>query len=252
MMEYISVNLNNLDFCNMLKTHIENKTPLSMTRFGDGEVKFMNRNLPRNLKSKFCEGWGYKMSNYKEGEDLVVDILTRSLKNTDVLGFMDLNNDVCRSLKCKPNTWSLPLSKLKEINRDKELLVCDHQISRSNELGNILNLKKILNGNDIHIVSPRTENIKRKKIDKILGCNVYYTQINFNSKMKDREKMFEKVDEIKENIIIESLGLLGKDVPHYLASKGKICLDFGATIDAWCGVNSRPWFKGLQKHLLIK
>ena len=47
---------------------------------------------------------------------------------------------------------------------------------------------------------------------------------------------------------------MGKDFGSYLSNRGKIALDFGATLDAWAGLITRRWFHegGLQKHCLIK
>jgi hypothetical protein len=35
---------------------------------------------------------------------------------------------------------------------------------------------------------------------------------------------------------------------------GKVSLDLGATMDAWSGIYSRPWFRegNTQEHLIIK
>ena len=251
-MEYIKVNLNDIEFCEMLIDHINNKKPFSMSRFGDGEILLLKRKLYPRLKDKFCERWGINKNDYTKAENLTINIINESLKNSDVLRFMDPNNNICKSIDCNPKKWSLPIQKLEKINRVKENLICDHQVSRGKELGTIEGLKKILRGNDLHIISSRTEILKKKNIDSLLGCSVYYTHIPFNSTWKQREMMKEKINDIKENIVIESLGVFYKDIPSLLSAKGKICLDFGATIDAWCNIDSRQWFNSTQKYLKIR
>ena len=44
MSTYLKVNLSNSDFLNKLKYHINNNIPLSLTRFGDGEIHIININ----------------------------------------------------------------------------------------------------------------------------------------------------------------------------------------------------------------
>jgi hypothetical protein len=62
------------------------------------------------------------------------------------------------------------------------------------------------------------------------------------------------MDEITEHIILFGCSLTGKDFGVYLARRGKIALDFGATLDAWAGMGTRDWFRdgGIQNHCLIK
>lgn len=253
-MSYLTVNISNQKFSEILHDCILNEKPLSMSRFGDGEVMFINKCLPHHLKKQFCSRWGYKITDFKKGEDLVLEILNRSLRDTDILGFMDTNNGVCQSLGgCKKIHWSLPKEKLTSLGRVKEMSICDHQVSRSKQLGNPNNLKKIIAGKEICVVSPRTNVLKNKKLESILNCKINFINVPFNYKLSDRDKVLSDLDKVDEKIILLSLGLLGKDFPSYLANeKDKIALDFGATIDAWAGIKSRGWFGNLQNHCLIK
>ena len=52
-MGYIKTNLSDKNFVDLLEESIKNKTPLSMSRFGDGEIMFLNKNLPQRIKQKF-------------------------------------------------------------------------------------------------------------------------------------------------------------------------------------------------------
>mgnify|MGYP003134647535 CR=1 FL=1 len=253
-MSYLKPNISNQKFSEILKYHISENKPLSMSRFGDGEIMFIKRCLPLRLKSQFCSRWGYKLNDFKIGENLVLEILNRSLRDTDILGFMNSKNDICKSLNgCKKEIWSLPKEKITSLGRSKEIMVCDHQVSRSKELGNLNNLKNIINGNKICLVSPRTKTLKNIKLENILDCEINFINVPYEYKLTDRDKVLSYLENINENIVILSLGLLGKDFPSYLANqKGKIALDFGATVDAWAGIKSRPWFDNLQNHCLIK
>ena len=58
---------------------------------------------------------------------------------------------------------------------------------------------------------------------------------------------------IKEDVVLLGVGLQ-KDYGVILRDEfGKIAIDMGATMDAWSGIISRPWFnKGQsQEHLLL-
>lgn len=252
-MSHLKVNTSNEQFYELLKHHIDNDLPLSMTRFGDGEIAFLNRNVPKVLRERFNSNWGYNPSNYKVGENLVVSILEKSLKLSDIVGIMNLNNPICKKMGCGKE-WTVKTEHVDRVGREKDLLTCDHQITRGPILGDVKKLKGILGGRSIHIVSPRSEQLKKKNLNKLLGCEINYTKVNYKSKLSDRAEIFNKVDKIEETIVIISLGILGKDIPQYLASKGKIALDFGATVDAWSGVISRGWFNkgGLQDYCTIK
>ena len=270
-MNYIEVNMTDKKFCKLLKKSIENKTPLSMARFGDGELIPLRRNHPNIADhvsrhpvyyAGFRKVWGYdEKTHIEEGENLLVGILDRALKMSDVIGLMNPNNEVAKALgQTRYGTqWGLLKSRIKKVNRTKELLVCDHQIPRGKLIGDLNNFKNILNGNDLHIISPRTERLKKNDIDKILECKISYTQAGMERskpmRLKcSRDELFKKIDDIEENVVLVALSVMGKDIPQYLSARGKICLDFGAVVDAWAGMIMREWFRegGLQHHCLIR
>ena len=256
MAKYLSVNMCNYEFYELLKHSINNNLPLSFSRYGDGELKFFNGFPNTTIEQRFCAWWGFDWpSELTMGSEYAKKILIKSLHESDVLGFLDKNSIIARRIKYSPAVWSLSDDKLKEIGLDKPLKVCDHQITRGPVLGDIRQFKKLLNGKDIHIVSSVTIGLKKNKLDQLLGVNVNYTQIDFNTKLNDdsRQQMFEKLDKIDEPIVLIALSVIGKDVPAYLKNRGKICLDMGATIDAWAGYATREWFQpgGLQHYCLI-
>jgi hypothetical protein len=61
------------------------------------------------------------------------------------------------------------------------------------------------------------------------------------------------MENIKEPVVLLGIGLQ-KDYGVYLKENyGKIALDMGATLDAWAGLFTRPWFQqgGIQSYLTI-
>ena len=265
MKKFVEVNMTDANFCALLKKSIEDKTPLSLARFGDGELAPLRRNnsnIPGpTWRAGLRKKWGYDETTYKDGENLVVEILNRALKMSDIVGVMNPANKIAKALGVTTygNRWGLLSSRVKKTGRTKKILACDHQVPRGESLGNLNNFKNILNGNNLHIISPRTERLKKNNIDKILGCKVSYTNAGMenpraNRLKYSREKLFKKIDDIEDNIVIVALTLMGKDIPQYLSERGKICLDFGATVDAWAGIITRKWFRkgGLQHYCLVR
>lgn len=253
-MGFLKPTISDIDFYRLIEESIKNNKPLSMSRFGDGEIAFLNRDVPLSLKKRFCTEWGYTMKNYQEGEDLIYEILIDAIKNIDYFGVMDLNSAVSKRIKANNYNWGVNadlVGKFRDLNK---INAVDHQITRGPLFGDILKFKEILNGNDLHIVSSRSNDLKKNGIDKILGANVTFTQVDYKTPLRDHDKVVDKVKGIKENVVLLSLGILGKDIPHKIVGNtDKICLDYGATIDAWAGIISRPWFNkgGLQNHCLI-
>ena len=260
-MKYINVNLNNKNFCLLLRHHIDNNIPLSLSRIGDGELKIYRDDAPPWYKKRICNNWlGGEAKDYEKAIIVLRNTIKTALRDADILGFMDTTNNVSRAIRrqgVKPwalqKTWLLTTEEFEQVGRKKELKVCDHQVVRSEGVGDLHNLKQILRGKDLHIVSSRSAQLQKNNIDSRLGSRVIYTQVPYSSTLYDKDSILKKIDTIKETVIIIALGNIGKDIPPYLSSQNKICLDFGATVDAWAGLKTRPWFKrnGLQHHCLV-
>jgi hypothetical protein len=248
--EYLKINLSKEEFILKLTYHIKNEIPLSFSRFGDGEINFINNTLNAKIKTQLKETWGY--DDIEVAKKDVLDIINVSLCETDIIGIMCSNNDISKKISYKEHSWSIAKDYINTI-RTKDLLVADHMIVRDKEIGDINNFKKIIEGRDICIISPRTEDLKKNEISKILNNNISYLHVPMGMNLKNRDDIFKKMDDIQEKIVIYGCSITGKDFGAYLKNKGKIALDFGATLDAWAGLETRSWFKkdGLQNHCLI-
>ena len=231
----------------ILKHHINNDLPLALVRLGDGEIAILKGTAAPALRKRFCSYNGYVWNvNGDECLSLAKQILRDAIKNSDILGVLDKSTPIGK--KVYSNKWVLPADFLQGNNPK----ICNHQVTRGTILGDITKFKEIINGKDIHIISSRTAALKNNNLAQRLGVNVSYTQVEFKSSIKNRQHIFDKIDKITEHIVLVGIGVKGKDIPAYLRDKGKVCLDWGATIDAWAGIASRPWFANLQKHCLIK
>ena len=167
---------------------------------------------------------------------------------------MDENCDIINKGVYKKEIWSLPNKFVTNlgINID-DIKICDHMIARSKMLGDILEFKKILNGSDLHIITPNKEQLDKKKLNGILDCNVSITEHPFNINFNNRNEFIKGFGDIKEKVVIYGCGL-HKDYGVILRDQfGKIALDMGATMDAWSGLLTRPWFGkgGKQSYLRV-
>jgi len=251
MSEYLQVNMSDSDFIEKLKNSIKHKLPLSFSRFGDGEIFFINNNLPKIVIDLLINTYGY--SDIEVAKKDVLNTINIALASTDIIGIMNKNNTISKNISYTQETWSIKHDYVKSLRQNKEILVVDHMITRGVDLGDINNFKNIINGNNIAIVTPRCELLKKTEIHKILDVDINYIDIPMGMNLNERDDIFCKLDDINELIVLYGCSLTGKDFGAYLSNKGKISLDFGATLDAWSGLITRNWFNknGIQSHCLI-
>lgn len=255
MEDYLQPNLSDEQAVSLIKEKIKKGEPFAFTRFGDGEIYVLNKKSYPNFEEKNCREWGYKypeeISNfYEDGSS----IIKNAFINSDLIGIMNKDCKIVR-IDYSPLTWSISKSVISSWGiSPNELKICDHQLSRQKIFGSVSGMKNIIQGRDIHIISTNTETLKTKNLSELLECEVSFTfhptDINFNN----RDSFISKFSEIKPQIILLGVGLQ-KDYTTILKNDfGKISLDMGATMDAWSGIYSRPWFHegSTQEHLIIK
>lgn len=239
--------MQNNNFIDLLSNSIYGGKSLSLTRLGDGEMFILNNNAPKYLKIRAEKEWGVPFS---ELVSIVRPTLLYAIRNSDVIGLLDDSGYMKHAWTAD---WVLQDNVLQEAKRTKKIMICDHQITRGPILGDVTKLKEILANKAIHIISSRTTGLKENRLSEKLNCNITYTQVDYYETILYRQRLLASIAEISEQIVIISAGVMGKDIPSILAKSGKICLDFGATVDAWAGISSRPTLVvgGLQSHCLI-
>lgn len=253
MENYIQPNLSDIQAVSIIKSKIKNDEPFAFTRFGDGEIFVLKKQSYPEFEKKNCREWGYQYPEevqnfYDDG----FEIIKNAFIGSDLIGIMDKNCKIV-NINYSPSTWSIQKSLISSwgLNPD-DLNICDHQLSRQKIFGSISGMKEIVGGRDIHIISSNVERMKNKNLDELLECNVSYTfhpmDVNFNN----RDNFISQFSNIKPKIVLLGVGLQ-KDYTTILKNKfGKISLDMGATMDAWAGIYSRPWFsKGNRQDFLI-
>lgn len=244
------VNISDSSMISIIKTHIKDGTGLSLTRFGDGDLDILNERLTPHLIKFFTTVCKYK--NPKEGLADGRNLLLKALKNSDYIGIMG-NNKISKKLS-NIYKWDFDNKLLIESQRLKDPNFFDCMLVRGIDLGSIAGFKKIIENNPICIVTPITDELKRNNLEKHLGVKISYIKVPMGGNLKNKKELFKELDKISEKIVITSNALRGKEFPQYLSKKGKVCIDMGATLDAWAGKITRPWFNdgNLQSHCLIK
>ena len=256
MNDYLEINLKVEPAVELIKKKIVTKTPFVFTRYGDGEIRIINNVGNVEFKSRIAKKYSYPDKKWQEAYVFARDILMDTLKHTDLVGLFDNDGILKGKMKVNKTGWSIKKKLLSKYGiKSESLKICDHQISRGRELGDINQFKKILNGNSLCIVSPHEDKLKAKNISKLLEADVSYMGWPMPLNVNDRASLFKKLDKITADVIIFGTSQGGKDIGVYLKEKhGKVCIDYGATLDAWAGIVSRKWFgkNGAQNYCLIK
>lgn len=250
---FLVPNLSIVETVKIIGEKIKNKTPFALTRFGDGEIYILNKTGDEGFVKKNCNLWGYK---YPEEKSLFFDdagsIIKTAFIKSDIVGLMDPKTKIV-NIPYSYQTWSIEKYKIELWGKNpKELSICDHMISRSAQLGNISAMKSILNGASVNIVSPNTDLLIEKKLEEKLETTVNFTTHSNDVNFRNRDEFIKSFENIKENVVLLGVGLQ-KDYGVILRDEfGKIALDMGATMDAWAGIISRPWFnKGQSQEFLL-
>jgi hypothetical protein len=253
--DYLHPFISNNDAVELIKNKIKTKTPFAFTRFGDGEIFIINNGGNEEFKKKVCNQWGYNYPN--EIQKLYEDankILKQSFIKSDMIGLMDKNCDIV-NINYNPLVWSLNKEIIKSWGVDTDKLqICDHMLPRQKIFGSVEGFKDILQGNSFNIVTPNYQLMKEKNLSKLFDVEVTYTENPNTINFKNRDSVLKSFEKIKSPVVVLGVALL-KDYGVILRDEfGKICLDMGATMDAWSGIKSRVWFKegSKQEYLLIK
>ena len=243
------INTSNDNMLLLIRKCIQEKTGLSIARLGDGEIHILNKNLTDSLAILFKHKFGYDnpMDGLLRTRSLLLDVM----HNTSYIGIMG-DNDISKLLNIK--RWHLDKTHIIESNRKIKLNTFDCMLVRDIKFGSLAGFKSIINNKPICIVTPIVDKLKQNDLAKHLGVHVSYVEVPMGGNLDDRESYFKLLDDIQEDIVIIANSLYGKDFPYYLGNKGKVCIDMGATLDGWAGIESRKWFKkgNLQDHCVIR
>jgi len=249
-MRYLVPNITDSEFASLLIAKIKHRDSFSFTRFGDGEIMILNNEITDSVKSMMLS---WNNGKLEDSIKIYQSILKKALSDSDIIGLMNPTNDIAKKISYNPSKWSIKESTLLQV-RSKPIIIADHMLVRNSQFGDPYNFKKIIGGEPICIISPRAKELAKNKISEILSTRIRFVNVPMNINEFDRSFIFKELDSIKEQLVLFGSSARGKDFGSYLANRGKIALDYGATLDAWAGIVSRPWFNAgnLQNHCLIK
>lgn len=252
---FLQPNLSIKETVDLVKQKIKSETPFALTRFGDGEIAILRKTCGDSFLEKNCGLWGYPFPNGVEDffRDSI-NVIQTALVKTDVIGIMDKNTSVLPEGFYNQNTWSLQKSYVESLGVDLERQkICDHMLSRHKEFGSVEGVRDILQGKSVHIISPHKNLLESKNLSDRLQTEVKISEHPFSINFNNRDEFLKSMENIKEPVVLLGIGLQ-KDYGVYLKENyGKIALDMGATLDAWAGLFTRPWFQrgGIQSYLTI-
>ena len=239
----------------LIKQKIKSNEPFAISRYGDGEIHFLNRTSPPEHQKRGCDDWGYKYPSEvtKFYEDSSAIILN-AIRNSDIIGLMDKNNDIAKSINYKESVWSIDSKFLEDNGIDvSKLIITDHMLPRMKEFGKPDNFKEILQGKSLNIISPNTEILKQKNLSKLFEADVTFTHHPFNINLRNRDEFIDSFKHIKSDVVLVGCGIQKDYVSYLRYNYGKVAIDVGAMLDAWAGKITRPWFTkgGKQEYLVL-
>lgn len=247
---YLQPTLTIVESIDLIKEKIKSNEPFALSRYGDGEIHFLNRTSPPEHQKRGCDEWGYKYpSEVNQFFDDSSTIIKNALRNSDAIGIMDKTNEIARSITYKESVWSITTEFLETngININ-DLIVMDHMLPRMAEFGRPDNFKEILQGKSLNIISPNTEILKTKNLDKLFEADVTFTHHPYNINLRNRDEFINSFKNIKSDVVLVGCGIQKDYVSYLRYNHGKVAIDVGALLDAWSGIISRPWFKSGSKQ----
>lgn len=252
---YIQPTLTINETIDLIKEKIKSNEPLAISRYGDGEIHFLNRTSPPEHQKRGCDDWGYKYpSEVNQFYEDSSAIILNALRNSDIIGIMDKNNDIAKRITYKESIWSITTNFLQNSGVDvSNLVVCDHMLPRMEEFGKPENFKEILQGKSLNIISPNTEILKDKNLSKLFDADVTFTHHPYNINLRNRDEFITGFKNIKSDVVLVGCGIQKDYVSYLRYNHNKVAIDVGALLDAWSGIISRPWFTkgGKQEYLVL-
>lgn len=267
------MNVSNKDLLSKIKDSIKNKQPLSIVRCGDGEFHILKNKNDFNKKTSLTHNgamrnilirnnvWECKTHVSPTGKQLVCEcyqdqqivtawinnirgFISEAIKNADYVGLIIPNED-------DQFYGILPHILLRHGINPDSIKPINSLFMRTPEFGSLSSFKNIIQGNDIHIITPNVSEFKKAGIADLLNVNVSYTDISTDRSYKLRDSIKESILKSDKKIFLFGGGSAIKDlIPWSAKTKNAVSIDVGSVLDAWVGLNSRPVYTTLKfKHL---
>ena len=278
-MKIIEQNTSDIELVQAIRKAVKYKQALSVIRCGDGEMHILKNiddftgeqqklthhhslcliqyreNIwkckthapvnPTALKPNTCDCY-LKDQGSLEWRKLARDIISYAIKESDYVGLTVPGRNA--------HYYTITDNILKRYNIGSDKLkTISSLFPREEMFGSLKNFKKIIQGNDVHFITPNVKRFKAGKIEDLLGVNVTYTDISGKETWHAdvREKIKKDLLVTKAPIVLFGGGYGVKSlIPWSAKELGKISIDVGSIIDAWSGLQSRHMFMKEEFHYL--
>ena len=245
--------MNYEEIYDIINEHLKTKTPISITRLGDGEALLLN--TTETITPNPLNRWLKKQFNYVMDRKLVLEIkqlVMEGYDKSDIIGVptqkhRDTGGQYWRDAEDKlielvPSTKNKPKASidlhtdlLQSGLLDKLLYAQDELIYLScRHLDKELESKYNLKVTSKHVTPQQKFEFNRIQ-------SKYYPD-----DYKDVVKFIKKVD-CKGKLCLVGTGMLGKYYTSLLKEHGGIAVDIGHVFDKWAGMITRGQGKGLGK-----
>lgn len=272
----IQQNISTISLISSIKHAISNSLQLSVVRCGDGEMHIL-KNSNDFLEDRHKMIHHHSLCTILDRENIWrCDVhspkgtrpiaCTCYIKNSHVYSWLSNSRKIISSAindsdyvglvvpEKNLNFYSIPKSVVRRygINPDR-LKVISSLFPREHIFGGIDSFRSILQGNNIHIITPNVDRFINGNLDKLLDIEVSYTDISSGEAYEPeiRDLVKESIKTTDKKIILFGGGYAIKDlIPWSSKEHSKIALDLGSVLDAWSGYQSRlMFFEDRFKHL---
>ncbi len=250
----------------VIKRAIAKGGRFNFVRFGDGEVGGFVKDHKRSCawRNRLQSVWSSGTKTYEHILAKGCEIIEDAIKGADAIGLLSLLDRVrdisvddslakkfiIRDLSersvdmwCKFWLFTKEYFDDRGVDISKKVFV-DHQLSRTPSLGDANKFAQMIYGKKLVIVSPHARFFTEYRLNDMLRSDVGYVEIPWKRDKdqchfdidEDIYPIVEKVQMHEPDIVAFGGAVKMKNIGNYLHC---VCLDFGATLDAWAGMRTR-------------
>lgn len=248
------------DIVNLIKTSLNEKTPLLITRYGEGEMRMFRNNEDSDWIIK-------NMFGYVPPKNIMDEIrlnMELGLINSDITGLPSYKNAINEEevlLSPIHELYKETYSRFREIFKKYNLVeddfkYCDVNVNTQLHSQNLypdlltnLNELVIITCRDVSELIKNHFNIKNIKVYTIPPEYKYEddpSKVTWNFYPEVHSKIKEDIlkTDNKGKLCLYGAGLAGKDLGYYFKQSGGVAIDIGSVFDLWVGKKTRGENKG--------
>jgi len=252
------INVDGVQLKDQILSHLSSKTPLSIARFGDGEIIILEHKSDFNSAAHVFSTHVGNKNNIRTLLPRITTNLEHAFLKADIVGLPKPKKVV------DTTTWArVPIFYARMLNNNglnidsKEYIRSTITYAMQTDgtfdelLSNIEELV-IVNCNDL-------QDKFKKRFPNIKHITQYLIPPKFSMTVRDRRSKIkwnffpDRHDEIKKiflsqdtrgKLLLFGTGWQGKDLGSYFAAGGGVAFDTGAVFDKWAGLKTRGKGKG--------